>query len=61
LDVTFREDTCRARNGNSAENLSLFRKLALQKISSMDDKLSLKKRRFAAGINPDYLKEILGI
>lgn len=61
LDVTFGEDACRARNGNSSENLSLFRKLALQKISSMDDKLSLKKRRFAAGINPDYLKEILAI
>ncbi|MDE6547576.1 MAG: ISAs1 family transposase [Muribaculaceae bacterium] len=30
LDVTFKEDDCRARSNNAAQNLSLLRKLALQ-------------------------------
>ena len=44
LDVTFREDACRAREGNAPMNLSTLRKFALQLLSSQKDKLSLKKR-----------------
>jgi predicted transposase YbfD/YdcC len=43
LDVTFLEDSCRARKGNAPENLATLRKLALQIIAEYDDKLSLKK------------------
>jgi predicted transposase YbfD/YdcC len=43
LDVTFREDSCRARKDNAPENLSTLRKLALQIIREQSDKLSLKK------------------
>ncbi|MFJ1390138.1 transposase, partial [Capnocytophaga canimorsus] len=59
LDVTFREDSCRARAGFSAENLSALRKLALQMIENQKDKLSLKKRRLKAAYNTDYLKDII--
>lgn len=59
LDVTFREDACRARTGYSAENLSTLRKLALQIIKSHNDKLSLKKRRVKAGYSTQYLKELI--
>lgn len=59
LDVTFREDSCRARAGFSAENLSALRKLALQMIKNQKDKLSLKKRRLKAAYNTDYLKDII--
>ncbi|WP_394363743.1 ISAs1 family transposase [Capnocytophaga canimorsus] len=60
LDVTFREDSCRARADRfSAENLSALRKLALQMIKNQKDKLSLKKRRLKAAYNTDYLKDII--
>jgi predicted transposase YbfD/YdcC len=44
LDVTFREDACRARKDNATENLSTLRKLALQIIREQPDNLSLKKQ-----------------
>jgi predicted transposase YbfD/YdcC len=34
LDVTFREDACRARMGNAPLNLSTLRKFALQLLSN---------------------------
>ncbi len=55
LDVTFREDACRARKGNAPENLATLRKLALQIISQHDDKLSLKKRRVRAAYDVHYM------
>lgn len=59
LDVTFKEDACRARTGNAPENLSTLRKLALQMITQHNDKLSLKKRRVKAAYDLDYLKDII--
>lgn len=61
LDVTFKEDQCRARTGNSPENLSTIRKFALQIMTNANDKLSLKKRQFKAALNLDYLKFLLKI
>jgi predicted transposase YbfD/YdcC len=61
LDVTFKEDSCRARSGNAPENLSTLRKLALQIINHHDDKLSLKKRRVKAAYDADYLKSLIKI
>lgn len=55
LDVTFKEDQCRARMGYSPENHSTVRKFALQIITNAGDKLSLKKRQFKAELNLDYL------
>lgn len=61
LDVTFKEDECRARKGNAPQNLSSLRKLALQIITQQNDKLSLKKRRVKAAFDIDYLKNLLKI
>lgn len=60
LDVTFREDDSRARKGNAPMNLNILRKMALARIKQMDDKLSLKKRRFRAALNNEYLLKVLG-
>lgn len=59
LDVTFNEDACRARKGHSPENLSIMRKIALHRLKLFDDKKSLKKKRFKASLNLNYLLEIL--
>ncbi len=61
LDVTFREDENRTRTGNAPQNLNLMRKMALHRLSKMPDKLSLKKRRFRASLNVQYLQEVLTI
>ena len=59
LDVTFREDLCRARSGYAAENLSAMRKIALSRLTLFEDKRSLKKKRFKASLNLEYLLEML--
>lgn len=59
LDVTFKEDNCRARRLNAAENLSVIRKMVLNRIARMKDKLSLKKRRFRAALNNEYFLKLL--
>ena len=59
LDVTFREDDCRARKKNAAQNLSLLRKLVLQIAKATDDKLSLRKRLVRASMDKDYLRTLL--
>jgi predicted transposase YbfD/YdcC len=59
LDVTFREDACRARNGYAPENLSTLRKLALQIVKEHNDSLSLKKRRLKAAYDINYLKLLI--
>ena len=59
LDVTFKEDKCRARKKNAAQNLSLLRKLALQIATHTQDKLSVRKRLRCASWNPKYLITLL--
>lgn len=59
LDVVFREDTCRTKTGNAAENMATARKLALQLISQVKDKESMKNRRKIAGWDDGYLLNIL--
>ena len=59
LDVVFKEDASRARRNYAPCNLSAIRKLALQIIKCMDDKASLKKRRFRASLSPDYFIQLL--
>lgn len=61
LDVTFREDHCRARKDHSASNLNILRKFALAIVSEQKDKLSLRKRLCKAALNINYLKKLLKI
>ena len=59
LDVTFKEDMCRARTGNAPENLTTIRKFALQIVSNAKDKYSIKKRLYKAALDLEYMKKIL--
>jgi predicted transposase YbfD/YdcC len=59
LDVTFKEDDCRARMENAPLNLSTMRKFALQILANQKDKLSLKKRQYKAALDIRYLKKII--
>jgi predicted transposase YbfD/YdcC len=59
LDITFKEDMCRARTGYAPENLSTIRKLALQMITNKNDKLSLKKRQYKTALDTKYMIELI--
>ncbi|MDO5608944.1 MAG: ISAs1 family transposase, partial [Capnocytophaga sp.] len=60
LDVSFREDGSRARNGHAAENLSVIRKLALQIVKSYPgDKLSVKKTKAKSQLQHRYLEKLI--
>ncbi len=58
LDVTFREDDCRIRNG--AENLALLRKLALILFKQETSlKTSIRQKKKAAGWDHEYALRVL--
>ena len=61
LDVTFREDDCRARSGHAPENLAALRRLALNAIKSnkLHPKLSVRSKRLMAAWNRDYLAALI--
>lgn len=62
LDITFREDECRIRKGNSPENFSMLRRLVLSLLKQETSlKASLKKKQFKALMNNDYLMKVLKI
>lgn len=56
LDVNFLEDGCVTNTGNAAENLSVFRRLALNMLGSGK---GLLERRKKAGWDENYLAEII--
>lgn len=60
LDVVFREDYCRLRSGNGAENMNIVRKIALNKIrADKADKSSIKVKRKRCGWDDNYAVKIL--
>ena len=59
LDVSFQEDASRVENRHGAENLSLFRKLALSLLKQNPRKETMARKRKAAAVDPGYLAEIL--
>lgn len=63
LDVVFGEDRSRARERNAAANLSSVRRLAhnLIKREEKYGEWSVKKRKFAAAQDPNYLLKLLGL
>lgn len=65
LDVTFREDGNHTLEKQAAYNLNIIRKLSLHilKVFEVSDKpLSLKKKRFAIGTNPEkHIKRIMDL
>jgi predicted transposase YbfD/YdcC len=58
-DVIFQEDMALANRGHSAENLGIFRRLAMNMASVADPKRGLASVRTTAAFGADYLKGIL--
>lgn len=63
MDVTFREDDCRVRNGYGPQNFSALRKLflSLRRKNSRYPKRSLRGRRQTADRNPAYCASLFGL
>ncbi len=61
LDVIFEEDSSRARKDMSPLNLNVLRKtaLALCKHADFGPRVSMKRKRFSAAIDPDRFLQIL--
>src|SRR5690606_35896904 len=60
LDEAFREDDCRIRMGNAAENLSILRRLAMNLIKQeKSSRVGVKAKRMKAGWDHSYLLKIL--
>jgi len=59
LDVTFNEDASRVRRGHAPENLGLLRRLSINLLKREPSKLSLKMKRYKAGMDNNFLLTIL--
>lgn len=59
LDVTFNEDASRIRQGYAPENLGLLRRLSVNLLKREPSRLSLKMKRYKAGMDNDFLLKIL--
>ena len=59
LDVTFREDDCRIRKDNAAENFAIVRHIALNLVKSeKSHKRGIRAKRLLAGWDRDYLLKV---
>lgn len=58
LDVTFREDQCRTRKDHAARNLATLRKAVLNLLRREPSKISLKRKRLKAALNPNFRENI---
>ena len=62
LDVSFREDECRKRMGNSAENFAIIRHIALNLLKQENSmRKSINTKRLQAGWDDIYLMKVLGV
>jgi predicted transposase YbfD/YdcC len=62
LDVAFREDDCRIRVGDAAQNFAILRRIALNLLKKeKTTKLGINAKRLKAGWNVDYLGKVLGL
>jgi predicted transposase YbfD/YdcC len=60
LDIAFREDECRLRKGNGAQNFGLLRHIALNLLKQENTcKRGIKTKRLKAGWDMDYLRKVL--
>jgi predicted transposase YbfD/YdcC len=59
LDVAFREDDCRVRAGNAAENFAVLRHFTLNLLKNVKSKVGIKIRRLQAGWDHDFLLRAL--
>ena len=62
LDIAFREDESRMRQGNSAENFAMVRQLALALLGQeQSEKIGIKAKRMKAAWDRNYLRQVLSI
>ncbi|WP_293086169.1 ISAs1 family transposase [Moorena sp. SIO4A1] len=59
LDVTFNEDASRIRQGYAAQNLGLLRRLSVNLLKREPSRLSLKMKRYKAGMDNNFVIKIL--
>ena len=59
LDVTFREDHSRMRADHTAENFAVVRHIVLNILKSMDDKMSVARRRRHCAYDDVYLEKVI--
>lgn len=59
LDVAFREDDHRLREGHGPENLSLVRKMALAMLKKAKANIGIKNKRLKAGWDESFLEHVL--
>ncbi len=60
LDVAFREDECRLRKGDGAENFSVLRRIALNLLKKeKTEKTGIENKRCRAGWDQGYLERVL--
>jgi len=61
LDVTFREDHSQVRDKTAAQNFSIQRELAMKVLRDHPSKLSLRRKRRRASLDPNFRLKLLGI
>lgn len=61
LDVTFREDDCRIRNRNAADNLSWLKRFAITLLKQNSHRESIAMKRRMAGWNVAFLAQVIGL
>lgn len=63
LDVIFNEDQSRIRDQNAAQNIALIRKMSVSmlKNSTLHQEKSLKRKKFMASLEEDYLLDLIGV
>ena len=59
LDVAFREDDHRLREGHAPQNMSLVRKMALAMLKKAKAKMGIKNKRLQAGWDDTFLEHVL--
>jgi predicted transposase YbfD/YdcC len=61
LDIGFREDDCRVRQGHAAENFAVLRHIALNLLKQeTTSRRGIKGKRLKAAWDTDYLRTVLG-
>jgi predicted transposase YbfD/YdcC len=59
LDLAFREDDCRIRAGNAAENFAVLRHFTMNLLKKVKSKVGIKTRRLQAGWDHEFLLRVL--
>lgn len=59
MDVIFGEDASRVRLDNAPENLAVVRHIALNLLKQHPAKISIKRKRFRAALDDDFLLQLL--